>query len=195
MGIDTYTYQVSDGLSVSNFGNVTLAVGITSLPRAVPDAYEMQEEETLTVGAGSGVLVNDTDADTPHEELQAFLVGYDECCLDVVLAADGSFTGTPRTNFSGETFFIYQVYDGTSVSNAARVDITVLPVNDGVEANDDVYGVVRNTVFETKDRSPGTIVTTPLSGHSKWPCRHVRRRDLNQQTGRFRYTRTDFSAR
>jgi large repetitive protein len=153
MGIDTFTYQVSDGHSSSNFGNVTLAVGITSLPRANPDSYSTNEDEQLVIDASEGVLANDTDADTPHENLQAFLVGFDWRNLTVTLAADGSFIAMPRANFYGETFFIYQVYDGTSVSNAARVNITVGPVNDGVEAVDDTYGVVRNTVFESGSRS------------------------------------------
>ena len=65
VGIDTFTYQVSDGRSASNFGNVTLAVGITSLPRANPDAYTVDEDQELVVSAAEGVLANDTDADTP----------------------------------------------------------------------------------------------------------------------------------
>lgn len=191
MGIDTFTYQVTDGYSASNFGNVTLAVGITSLPRANADSYSMQEDETLVVSAESGVLVNDTDADTPLESLQAFLVDFDNHNLSVTLAPDGSFTARPRANFYGDTFFIYQVYDGTSVSNAAVVSISVVPVNDGVEAVDDVYGVLRNTVFDSGSKPVSfndhydsdypvnfEIISLPQHGSA----------DLNSQTGRLRYT-------
>ncbi len=153
-GIDTFTYQVTDGRSLSNFGNVTLAVGITSLPRANDDAYTIGEDTELVVGTDDGVLANDTDADTPPEQLEAFIVNYDYWDIaSVALEDDGSFRVLPAANFTGETFFIYQVYDGTSVSNAAVVRITVEPVNDGVIAEDDRYGVRRNTVLESA--SPG----------------------------------------
>ena len=191
MGIDTFTYQVTDGHSSSNFGNVTLAVGITSLPRANADAYSILEDETLVVAAESGVLINDTDADTPPEFLQAFLVDFDNHNLSVTLAPDGSFTARPRANFYGNTFFVYQIYDGTSVSNAAVVSISVGPVNDGVEAVDDAYGVLRNTVFDSGSKPVSfndhydsdypvnfEIISLPQHGSA----------DLNSQTGRLRYT-------
>jgi hypothetical protein len=191
VGIDTFTYQVTDGLSSSNFGNVTLAVGITSLPRANPDAYDMFEDEQLVVDAEHGVLANDTDADTPHEDLRAFLVSYDQRNLSVTLASDGSFTSRTGANFYGETFFIYQVYDGTSVSNAVKVTLTVNPVNDGVEANDDLYGVLRNTVFDSNSHS----ITINDHYDSDYPVNFEIAQsaqfgtvELDQQSGHFRYT-------
>lgn len=152
-GIDTFTYQVSDGRSLSNFGNVTLAVGITNLPRANPDAYSIEEDGELVVAALDGVLANDTDADTPHALLEAYIVGYDYWnTQSVTLEDDGSLRFRPNANFTGETYFVYKVYDGTSESNAAMVRITVEPVNDGVIAEDDFYGVRRNTIFEPRAR-------------------------------------------
>ena len=198
VGIDTFTYQVTDGLSSSNFGNVTLAVGITNLPRANPDAYDMNEDEQLVVDAEHGVLVNDTDADTPHENLRVFLVGYDQRNLIVALAEDGSFTAKTGANFYGQTFFIYQIYDGTSVSNAVRVTLTVNPVNDGVEANDDVYGVLRNTVFDSdgshsiryNDRYDSDYpVNFEIAQSAQFGTV-----ELDPQSGHFRYTpQQDFS--
>ena len=198
VGIDTFTYQVTDGLSSSNFGNVTLAIGITSLPRANPDAYDMNEDEQLLVDAEHGVLANDTDADTPHENLQVFLVDYDYWNVRVTLAADGSFTARAGANFYGETFFIYQIYDGTSVSNAVRVTLTVNPVNDGVEANDDLYGVLRNTVFDSDSAR-----SIKYNDHydSDYPVNfeivqsaQFGSVELDQQSGHFRYTpQQDFS--
>lgn len=147
-GLDVWTYQVTDTRSESNFATVTMAVGITSLPRAVPDAYETTEDAELVVSAATGLLLNDTDADTPKAQLEAYLVGYPDG-LSVTVAKDGSFRLRPPANFFGETFFIYQIYDGTDVSNSAVVTVKVNPVNDGVEANDDAFGVLRNTVFST----------------------------------------------
>jgi len=153
IGIDVFTYEVSDGRSSSNPGTVTLPVGITSFPRAMPDEYQIAEDQTATIPADQGVLINDLDADTPLEELEAFLV--DRAWnprsgpLDVTVQRDGGFTVTPWPDFSGETFFIYQVFDGTDVSNAALVTLDVIESNDGVDAVDDEFGVLRNTVFRS----------------------------------------------
>ena len=149
-GLDVWTYQVSDGRSESNVGTVTMAVGITSLPRAVPDEYEGLEDTDLVVSAAEGVLANDLDADTPREQLEAAVVGYDGRHLSITLNPDGSFIARPRNGFVGETFFVYQVYDGRDISNGARVTLRFAPVNDGVEAVDDHYGVRRNTVLDTQ---------------------------------------------
>ncbi|MBD8525505.1 Ig-like domain-containing protein [Pseudomarimonas arenosa] len=155
-GLDVWTYQVTDGRSKSNVGTVTMAVGITSLPRAVPDEYETVEDGELIVPAAEGLLINDLDADTPLDELEAYLVGRARLGgsgLDVTVNLDGSFRVKPWPNFFGETFFVYQAYDGTDISNGAVVKIIVHPVNDGVNAEDDAYGVIRNTVFDTNGSS------------------------------------------
>lgn len=156
-GLDVWTYQVSDGRSESNVGTVTMAVGITSLPRAVPDAYTTTEDTELIVTAADGLLANDTDADTPRERLEAYLVGGDLRNLSITVNRDGSFRVRPAANYVGQTFFIYQIYDGTDISNGARVDIRVEAVNDGVDAEDDAYGVLRNTVLDTQSGSVRSI--------------------------------------
>lgn len=78
VGLDTVRYQVSDGRSLSNVAVVTLAVGITNLPRAFPDDYTLTEDQELIVPAADGLLVNDLDADTPHADLPPTVVGISE---------------------------------------------------------------------------------------------------------------------
>lgn len=159
VGIDTFSYQASDGLSESNVATVTLPVGVTSFPRAIPDEYIAIEDETLTVDAGDGLLINDEDADTPLTQLTAFLVSADSLRgsrLDVNVNLDGSFSVNPWPDFTGETFFIYQAFDGTDISNAAVVTIDVQSRNDGVFARDDDYSVLRNTLFSTQ--SPNQFI-------------------------------------
>ncbi|MGE4073527.1 MAG: Ig-like domain-containing protein [Lysobacterales bacterium] len=151
VGLDTFSYQVTDGRSLSNVATVTLAVGITSLPRAIPDSYTMYEDQELVVSAQDGVLANDQDADTPRELLRPTVTYIPESGIQpgtVVMGPDGSFRVRPRPNYFGETFFLYRIYDGTSVSNEALVRLNVEPVNDGVEAVDDAFGVLRNTVLQ-----------------------------------------------
>ncbi len=154
-GLDPFTYRVTDGRSSSNLATVTLAVGVTGLPRGVNDAYQGTEDQELVVNAANGVLANDTDADTPREELEVFLVAYDSSFPDgaftdrnqITLNLDGSFSVRPRANFNGPTWFLYEIYDGTSRSNATRVDLDIQRVNDGVMAEDDVYGTRRNELL------------------------------------------------
>ena len=195
-GLDTFTYRVTDTRSESNVATVTMAVGITSLPRAVPDEYELDEDTELIVPAAEGLLINDLDSDTPLEDLEAYLVGrafQGLSPLDVTVNLDGSFRVRPWRDFFGETFFVYQVFDGTDISNSAIVTLTVHPTNDGVEANDDEYAVIRNTVFETccgvrpiyfNDRYDEDfdvdfeIVVAPQFGTA----------DLDTETGYLRYT-------
>jgi len=152
VGLDTFNYQVTDGRSLSNVATVTMAVGITSLPRAFSDAYTMYEDQELVVSAGAGVLANDQDADTPREQLRPTVTHIPEHGIlpaSLVMGQDGSFRVKTAPNYYGEIFFLYRIFDGSSVSNEAIVRLTVERINDGVEALDDAFGVIRNTVFQT----------------------------------------------
>jgi len=147
-GLDPFTYRVSDGRSNSNTATVTLAVGVTNLPRANPDFYQGLEDRELIVGAANGLIINDTDQDTPREQLQAFLVGYNDIELSsVTVNPDGSFRATPARNFNGVTRLFYELYDGTNRSNVAAVELDFALVNDGVDAVDDIYGVRQNQIL------------------------------------------------
>src|SRR5690606_21467234 len=48
----------------------------------------------------------------------------------LVLNPDGSFEYTPFPGYSGPDYFVYRAYDGTTLSNPATVNITVIPIND-----------------------------------------------------------------
>jgi VCBS repeat-containing protein len=54
------------------------------------------------------------------------------------LNADGSFSYTPVSNYSGPDSFTYKANDGSLDSNIATVSITVTPINDPPVATDDV---------------------------------------------------------
>lgn len=48
-----------------------------------------------------------------------------------------NLTYTPRTNFNGQDSFTFKVNDGKADSSDATISITVTPVNDPLQANDD----------------------------------------------------------
>jgi Big-like domain-containing protein len=116
----------------ANFGgstSATLAQEVRVVdrpPMAVSDAYAVNEDALLNVGA-PGVLGNDSDPD--GNPITAAKVG-DPAHGTVALNADGSFTYTPAANYYGPDAFTYQASDGTLRSGTATVSIAVNPVND-----------------------------------------------------------------
>ncbi len=117
------TLSASDPAQTPVLESVT--VNYSAIPNAVPvaadDNYSTNEDTVLHVAA-PGVLDNDTDADL--DPLSAVKVT-DPAHGAVTLNADGSFTYTPETGFSGEDSFTYKANDGTADSNEATVTITV----------------------------------------------------------------------
>src|SRR5262249_39730137 len=61
-GSDTFTYKANDGTVDGNTATVTIHVN--TAPAATDDSYNATEDTDLVVDAGTGVLGNDTDADT-----------------------------------------------------------------------------------------------------------------------------------
>ncbi|MBD3393501.1 MAG: hypothetical protein GF418_15300 [Chitinivibrionales bacterium] len=97
------------------------------VPQASGDAYSIRGDSTLTVGAASGVLANDTDAD--GHALTAVLAG-DASLGTLSLNADGSFSYTPDgPAYASADTFTYTARDSKSgESPAATVVIAITPV-------------------------------------------------------------------
>jgi hypothetical protein len=125
-----------------------------SAPIATDDGYSVGENEMLTIAAGAGVLANDIDSD--GNTLTATLVGQ---ASDGVASIndDGSFTSTPKADFSGTDAFTYQASDTIATSNLATVRINVNNTNQSPVASDDTYTVGENTVL-TVDPTIGVLV-------------------------------------
>lgn len=95
--------------------------GGNQAPTAVGDSYNTGEDTQLIVPV-AGVLTNDTDPE--NDPLTAVLVA-GASNGSVTLNADGSFTYTPITGFTGSDSFTYKANDGTQDSNTTTVDLTV----------------------------------------------------------------------
>lgn len=100
--------------------NAVVTVSTNYPPTAVPDAYEMDEDAVLEVGA-PGVLANDFGEVAP---LTALLVS-GPAHGTVELNADGSFTYVPTADYAGADSFTYKASDGLLESAPAEVTITV----------------------------------------------------------------------
>ncbi len=153
-GVDGFTYQVSDGVNLSNVATVTITVNsVNDAPVAVNDPaivddpdYTVAEDSGTTIVFAS-VLANDTDAE--GDALTAVLgVGNNGGGLFSLLP-DGTFVYDSGPDFFGTDIFTYQAFDGAALSNVATVSITVTPVPDlPVAVNDGSLGVPFLTVAE-----------------------------------------------
>jgi len=129
---DAFTYTITDG----HGGSATAAIQVTvnGPPTAQPNAYSLNEDTPLVVGA-PGVLGNDSDPN--NDALQAVPVsGPVEGALS--LNADGSFTYSPFVNQFGVDSFTYHACDPDGLcSGDMTVTLTIQPVNDAPLAVDD----------------------------------------------------------
>lgn len=142
-GTDLFTYKIDDATSFSNITTVTIEVD--NAPVANDDAYEINEEEILTINAAEGVLANDTDNE--DDALESTL-DTPPSNGSLTLNLDGSFVYTPDPDFFGIDTFTYTVSDGDQTSNTATVTINVLPVPDPPIGNDDLYFVDADDILE-----------------------------------------------
>jgi ELWxxDGT repeat protein/VCBS repeat-containing protein len=175
-GTDEFTYTVSDGIDASPVTTVAITISpVNDAPRTVSDAYAVDEDNTLTVAAVSGVLVNDFDVE--NDPITAQLARQPQHGA-VTLNADGSFSYTPAADFAGTDSFTYRAGDGAAVSPETSVTITVNPVNDAPLAIDDRYrvaadgvltvnaalGVLANDIDVDGDALTVTLAAAPING-------------------------------
>ncbi|MDH5296847.1 MAG: tandem-95 repeat protein, partial [Nitrospirota bacterium] len=129
-GTDSFTVTVTDdqGGTTTQVISVTLA-NVNDGPVAANDAYTTSEDIPLTTTLATGVLANDSDVDGDTLTVNPTpIVNVTNGSL--VLNADGSFTYTPNSGWSGVDTFTYQVTDGNGGSTQATVTLTVVSVND-----------------------------------------------------------------
>ena len=96
-------------------------------PVANSDSYTVLEDNTLSVG-GPGLLSNDTDTD--GNSLIVTGVSASTKGVGGFWGADGSFSYTPRPNFSGADSFTYTISDSKGGTATGTANLTVIAVND-----------------------------------------------------------------
>ena len=134
---DSFTYRASSGQLFSSPVAVTISIGGNAAPVVSNHSYTTPQQTPLVVAA-PGVLTNAVDRDSP---MLTALVVTQPAHGALVLNADGSFTYTPATGWSGPDSFTWRATDGTSQSNTATVSINVLAAN---SANPDFYTASMN---------------------------------------------------
>ncbi|MCA9149304.1 MAG: tandem-95 repeat protein, partial [Planctomycetales bacterium] len=144
----TFDFKVSDaeGDSETLTATVQLVQSTNVAPVATADAYTLNEDDVLTVGAGSGLLANDSDADGDSLVLR---VETNPANGTLIANTNGSFSYSPNSDFAGTDSFTYRVSDGRLDSAETTVTLTVINVNDAPMPVADTYVLDANTTLTT----------------------------------------------
>ncbi|MCA9196078.1 MAG: tandem-95 repeat protein, partial [Planctomycetales bacterium] len=122
VGSDTFEYQLSDGVDLSNIATATLLMTpVNDAPTANDDTYFGKVDEAIVVTAAQSVLRNDTDIE--GDALTASIVRQPTHGV-VQFSSNGTFTYTPQAGFLGVDSFAYAASDGRA-SNQAEVKIAI----------------------------------------------------------------------
>jgi len=142
---DSFEFTVSDGV-LSDTGLFTITVTpVNDAPVAVDDSYNTNEDQTLTVNSASGVLSNDTDAES--NPLTATKLTNPAHGTLSYFNANGSFRYKPSTNYFGTDSFTYKTTDSNGAISTATVTINVAAVNDRPDADADSFITNEDTVL------------------------------------------------
>ncbi len=135
VGVDSFTYRISDGHGGTDEGVVTIDVTNTN-PVADDESYDMRSNSVLNIAA-PGFLLGDIDAD--GDTVVATLIADNVDHGTLTAFPDGHFTYTPNTDFVGVDSFTYRVSDGHGGTDEGVVTIHV--TNTNPVADDDSYAV------------------------------------------------------
>jgi VCBS repeat-containing protein len=140
-GLDTFTYQATDGLSNSGIATVSITIVGTNTP---PVAYD--QVVTVPENFSASLLLTGSDADG---NALTFAIGTTPAhgVLGTLDSHTGAVTYTPNLDFHGADAFTFQVNDGTTNSAPATVKIivTAKPANGAPIAVDDIAYTHQNT--------------------------------------------------
>jgi Bacterial Ig domain len=130
-GATTFTYALgtsSGDVCTAEAGigaTVTITVNaINDAPSAAADSFSALTDRTLNIAA-PGVLRNDSDVD--GDPLTAVKVN-SPSHGSVTLAADGAFSYTPDSGYTGSDAFTYKASDGGAFSPIRIVSLTVTAI-------------------------------------------------------------------
>jgi VCBS repeat-containing protein len=144
------TDTLTDTLTVTAFDGTTHDVVITingaeDAPVAVDDAVTATEDTVLNSVIDLDANDTDIDGDALSVVAGAFATTQGG---SITIAADGSYTYTPATNFNGVDSVDYTVTDG-ALTDVGTLTINVTAVNDAPVAVDDAVTATEDTVLNS----------------------------------------------
>jgi VCBS repeat-containing protein len=130
-GTDSFTYTADDGHGGTATATVALTVRSVNDPPVANDASFSIDEDT--------VLRDRVTATDPDGNPLTYRRVTGPAHGTLTLNANGTFVYRPAADYNGRDSFTFKATDGTLGSNVATVTITVRPVNDPPDANNDSY--------------------------------------------------------
>jgi len=128
---------------MSNTQTVSInVIAVNDAPVAKDDEFTVQEDSIANV---FDVLANDTDTDVGQT---LTVTAIDKSTTEGSPVIVGNIVEfTPSSNFDGETSFNYTVFDGEGGTDLGTVTVTVNPVPDSPQANNDTAATDVNTAI------------------------------------------------
>lgn len=168
-GSDSFTYNVSDGVASSGTATVNLSV-LETAPTSGNDYYMTGSGQALTVAAAQGVLSFDSDdqADTLTPSVVSNVTHG-----TLSLNANGSFTYTPNSGFTGLDSFTYKDSDGLLTSNTSTAYIyvgtqSILSAVGGYALSSVVEGVATASNTSVGQFDDGDVNLSNLTAEIRW---------------------------
>lgn len=149
-GIDSFTYQITDGNGGTAQASVTLAVAaLNDVPEIIVNKiFTILEDANLTklVGDIDNLLSGASDADGDSLSINTTPVS-NVNNGSLTLSANGAFSYIPSLNFNGTDSFTYEVVDGNGGKAQGNVTLTVSAVNDLPIAVSDAFSINEDIVL------------------------------------------------
>ncbi len=158
-GTDSFTYTLTDGNGGTALTTTTISItGVNDLPEAQDDAFiGYIDEDVLGNFLSDNGAGNDIDHDGDILTLQAGTYATVQSG-QVTITANGDFTYTPPTGFSGNDSFDYIVEDGNGNSDTATAIFTVkiyndppVLVNNGATTDEDTPLTITPAMLDLED--------------------------------------------
>ncbi|UOE82327.1 tandem-95 repeat protein [Vibrio splendidus] len=137
----------SETVSQTIYINATGA-HIEHAPEALPVAATVEEDGSIII-TQEDLLANARDLD--GDQLTALNLATDDDSVTITDNGDGTYTLTPDADFNGDVSFTFDVSDGDDVVST-NLELTVSPVNDGPEAQDQAFTVNEDGVLTFTDQ-------------------------------------------
>jgi large repetitive protein len=139
LGMDSYTYTVSDADGESSTARVTIVVmTIDHMPIAIADTATVAEDAPATIE----VLLNDLGLEDAPITVAIVMP---PATGQAIVNGDSTVTYTPNADLNGSDAFVYSITDADGDTSTATVSVTVGAVNDPPVAIADMA----STAFET----------------------------------------------
>ncbi|WP_446697402.1 tandem-95 repeat protein [Vibrio artabrorum] len=137
----------SETVSQTIYINATGA-HIEHAPEALPVSATVEEDGSIII-TQEDLLANARDLD--GDQLTALNLATDDESVTITDNGDGTYTLTPDADFNGDVSFTFDVSDGDDVVST-NLELTVSPVNDGPEAQDQIFTVGEDGVLTFNDQ-------------------------------------------